>query len=554
MKIQALMDRFYNRLFWERDDVMPFYFEIGEGVKKIWIKKLAERYLYTFLRQFLAYKTRNAHLAFITQETPESLYEIAEKAGETEVMRMIDLWERDTSMSDFIKIHMILRELPHQFAAQTGLSIIVMFDEFQRLNQVLYEDEAYTTPLDSYTDAYATPAESSRAPMLIAGSEVTILTEKALMGSMMGRVSRKYIKRLPIYGAIQLVLKYAQRRRMNISLGMAYLMSRLVKGHPFYIWCLFHSEYEDLNLTTEDGIQKTLTFEVENRAGNINEFWRHHFNANMEGFNLPHARQMILYLTQYGEDEVRVEKLMNDLKLPLTLPETNETLRQLVWCDLVRENGNEFYGGLSDPQLAQMLKIEYSWEINELTRREAIAEVQAEMTEKARDYCDELINQLRGELRTWVGRFAEMFIEKLIKRHFNDQPIDGSYFNHAEKVQLSRFERVYPTMAQPYGAPRVYQIDVYAVPFNSNHLPWVVEIKNWKDPVSKPDVEKFWQASRNLASDKGHAQVVCWFYSRSGFTGPARDFMQENGILYTDESGLVNMLEVMGVIDQWHEE
>ncbi|MEM7536281.1 MAG: restriction endonuclease, partial [Chloroflexota bacterium] len=527
-------------------------FELDDGIHKIWIEELAEIYLYSFLQQFLAYRTKNAVLAFDDFVSFEYLHELAEEADEPLVMRYIDNWMAENREHRKHKSRAILHTMPHRFAMQTGISIIVMFDEFQRLNNVLYQDEACTRPFEKYTDSYSSVAESSLAPMLIAGSQVTILTEDALMGSMMGRVSTTYIARLPIWGATELVFKFAARSQLKISLDDAYLMSRLVDGHPFYIWCLFNSRYPNRDLTTEDGIKRTLAFEVEDLAGHINEFWRYHFAQNMETFNLPHARQMIFYLTQYSTTEVRVEKLMKDLKLSLTLPETNETLRRLVWCDLVREEGNEFYGGLSDPQLAQMLSIEYSWEIKQLSRHDAIEEVQAEIAQNTRDYKDELIDKLRGELRTWVGRFAEMFIEKLMKSHFIDQKVDGVYFNQADKIHLSRFEQVFYTMTQPYGATRPYQIDVYGVPLNPTQHPWVVEVKNWKDSVRKPDVEKFWQAARNLAKDKGHPQVVCWFYARSGFTGPAKKFMKEQGILYTDEKGLLRLLKDLKVVEQWY--
>ena len=49
----AIMERFYNRLFWERDDVMPFYFELQDGIHQIWIKKLAELYFYSFEKGLL---------------------------------------------------------------------------------------------------------------------------------------------------------------------------------------------------------------------------------------------------------------------------------------------------------------------------------------------------------------------------------------------------------------------------------------------------------------------------------------------------------------------
>ncbi|MBV7338002.1 hypothetical protein KFU94_59200 [Chloroflexi bacterium TSY] len=309
-------------------------------------------------------------------------------------MEAIDTWQQENGTSQNLKIHSVLHQLPHDFAVKTGLSIIVMFDEFQRLNQVLYYDQAFTQPIPRYTDSYSGVVASVNAPMLLAGSQVTLLTEEALTGSMLGRVTLDYIERLPLPGAAELVLKFVRRRKLNISLNLAYTMSRLVDGHPYYIWCLIHSKYRELDLTTEQGIKDALTFEVENRAGHINEFWRYHFAQNMETFNLPYARQMIFYLSHYAESEVRVEKLVEDLQLPLTIEETNETLRKLIWCDLVRERGNQFYGGLSDPLLGRMLRIEYSWEIERLTRDEAIEKVQNEFVEEILAAKDELIAKL----------------------------------------------------------------------------------------------------------------------------------------------------------------
>ena len=197
----AILERLYNRLFWERDDVMPFYFEITEGIKRIWLQELAEMYLLTFVQQFLAYRTRDADLAFDPNTSPEQLYTIAQDRDEELVTKTLDYWYKENGVSRGIKISRILHNIPHYFASKTKLSIIVMFDEFQRLDQVLYYDEEMTRQCHDYTDTYSAAAESSQAPMLIAGSQVTILTQKALAGAMTGRVGTKYIKRLPLTGA-----------------------------------------------------------------------------------------------------------------------------------------------------------------------------------------------------------------------------------------------------------------------------------------------------------------------------------------------------------------
>ncbi|MEM7535127.1 MAG: restriction endonuclease [Chloroflexota bacterium] len=551
----AIMERFYNRLFRERDDVMPFYFELHDGIHKIWMKELAILYLHAFLQQFLAYRTKDALLAFEQKMSFGRLYTIAEKHNEPVVMEWIDWWQNDTDMIDRVKINRVLQDLPHRFATETGLNIIVMFDEFQRLNQVLYYDEACTHHNEHYTDTFSTAAESSRAPMLVAGSQVTELTQVALTGAMLGRVGIKYIEPLPMSGAAELVVKYAKLFNIEMELELAYIISRLVGGHPYYIWCLFHSQYRQRNLTTEEGVKKTLTFEVENKAGHIYRFWMHHFLQHMDALNLPHARKMIVYLTQYADDEVHVEQLVEDLGLPMTVVEANDTLQRLIWCDLVREESDQFYGGLSDPMLAWMLKIKYGWEIERLKRKESIAQMEAALAEQTIIAQQEMLEKLQGELKYWVGHVAEVFIKKFMAHHFKDQLIEGAdHFSRPGKIKLSRIFRLFDTTVKPEGAPKSYQIDIYALPTSPDASPWVVEVKNWQNPVSKPVVVHFWEAAQHLADDKGHDEVICWFHARGGFTEPARTFMQEKGMLFTDDAGLTKMLRHFQVIERWREQ
>ncbi|MEM7531621.1 MAG: restriction endonuclease [Chloroflexota bacterium] len=550
----SIMERFYNRLFWERTDVMPFYFELKENT--IWIRQLVEDYFFMFMRQFLAYRTNDADLAFERPVSLEDLHDLAKKLDETIILEFFSYWEDLKKKDEWTpgEIQTVFHNLPHMVAARTGLGIIVMFDEFQRLDQVLYYDKALTRKGHKYTGSFATAAESSRAPMLIAGSQVTILTDEALSGAMIGRVGAKYIKRLPRKGAAQLAIKFAERKHIPLSLDYAYTISRLVDGHPYYIWSLFNSENPDIDFSNKKGIKAALAFEIENRVGYINKFWKQHFLQNLETLNRPYTREILLYLSKYPDTEIYVDQLISDLGLPLSIAEANEFMYELLRCDLVRERGHGLYGGLSDPVLEWMLRIEYGWEIEQMRRDEAIAQMNQAMTQQIIEAQQELINSLRGDLRYWTGRFAEMFIDKLMKRHFAGQHVDGAYFHQDGDIQLPLFESIFTTMTQPPGATQPYQIDLYGVPRSSTLSPWVVEVKNWQTVVSQPNIQHFWDAVQNLAKDRGHTQMVCWFYSRSGFSEPARDFMDEKGILYTDETKLIQMLEDLNVIDQWQDD
>ncbi|MEM7531696.1 MAG: restriction endonuclease, partial [Chloroflexota bacterium] len=169
-------------------------------------------------------------------------------------------------------------------------------------------------------------------------------------------------------------------------------------------------------------------------------------------------------------------------------------------------------------------------------------------------YYEDIIKSMRSELNYWVGHVAEAFIRTVMRKHFKNQTVDGAkYFNHSDDILLSQFERVYPTKVQTYGSVQSYQIDVYAMPKDNTHLPWAVEIKNWQTPVSQTEVRYFWEAARDLADEHGHAEMVCWLHARSGFTEPARKFMQEKGILHTDAKLLTTILEDFQVIERWRE-
>jgi len=73
-------------------------------------------------------------------------------------------------------------------------------------------------------------------------------------------------------------------------------------------------------------------------------------------------------------------------------------------------------------------------------------------------------------------------------------------------------------------------------------------VKNWQRPVNLSEVEHFWQAAQNLAEERGYDEFITWFYSQSGFSGPAEAFLQEKKVFYTDQAGLEQLLRDLDVV------
>lgn len=374
----AVLERFYNRLFWERDDVMPFYYELGE--RELWLREFARDYYLSFLQQFLAYRLKDAAVAFDDTLDLEQLYQLAVAAGEERVQRALDsLPARENSrwMHDLFDV---AQKMPHAYASATGLSIIVMFDEFQRLDQVLYYDQELTRKCHPYTGSYSSVVESTWAPMLIAGSQVTMLSRRALGGAMAGRVGRVMLDLMPLDGGAELARKLARQQGFDLPLELAYTISRLTRGHPYYIWCLFRSRMPDPDLSSEAGIKAVLTFEVEDPLGRINEFWRDHFQENMDAINEVNAKRMVLFLTRTHDRAWRTQEIVEALGLQLSQAEADERLSALVWGDIITPAASHgYYSGLKDAVLARVLLALYGPQMEEISMEEALAQVEQEI-------------------------------------------------------------------------------------------------------------------------------------------------------------------------------
>jgi len=547
----AILERFYNRLFWERDDIIPFYYELHRD--PIYILKFIHEYYLAFLRQFVAYGIRDPQIAFDLSVDERELYKLAEEVQDEHLMRDIEIIPKllEDGFETFFRVALTA---PQRYAARTGMSAIVMFDEFQRLDQVLYYDEDRTRKCHpSYTDAFGSVVESSVAPMLIAGSQMTILTRQALSKGMAGRVARTTLKRMSLQASAELAIKLAREQGIELSLDFANTIARLAWRHPYYIWCLFNTRRVDNGLNNEQDVRDRLAFEIENDEGLINRFWREHFVDNMDALNEPDAKKMAFYLMKRPDRQARVDEIVEDLALTISKEEANRQLRKLVWGDLITQISlGGTYGGVSDPMLERVLRLEYSWELQNAQREDVVAQIEQELAQETIAAQTELIGSLRGELNNWVGRIAEVFIEKLMKRFFTGQTVAGeTYFHHPHDVKLSRFKRVYTTFAQPFGATRPYQIDICAEPEDENEPAWVVESKNWQKPVDKPTVEHFLRAAENLATDRGHENIICWFHARSSFTKPAQTLLEEKNILYTEHDELMQMLQDFDIVEQW---
>jgi hypothetical protein len=278
-----------------------------------------------------------------------------------------------------------------------------MIDEFQWLNERIYWDEAQTRPMHiKKTDSFFPVAENYMAPMLVAGSAVTIMARDVLGGGMNGRFHTIHLEPLSLEEGTELALRLARYRQIPTSLEAADFLSRLAGGHPYYITAVFQSEFPDKDLTTPAGVEAAYEFEITH--GRIREFWESHFKENVKYLDGDHqVKRILFYILRWEsrlspeEREKRVSLQDRQIAEALGLEQepTGDVLERLCRADVIESDWGA-YRGLRDETLARCLRLRFEREIEEVTQAEVEAAVVAELQARVQELEAELARE-QGE-------------------------------------------------------------------------------------------------------------------------------------------------------------
>ena len=76
---------------------------------------------------------------------------------------------------------------------------------------------------------------------------------------------------------------------------------------------------------------------------------------------------------------------------------------------------------------------------------------------------------------------------------------------------------------------------------------WLIEVKHWKTPVGKTEVEKFLNKLKEINLDDSKT-LVAWFFSRNGFQKDALEMLQASKIRHSDTKGFNEIASVVGCV------
>ncbi|MCP4405521.1 MAG: hypothetical protein GY801_50490, partial [bacterium] len=314
-----------------------------------------------------------------------------------------------------------------------------------------------------------------------------------------------------------------------------YLIADVSEGNPCYLSAIMRSNSPNKDLTTAEGVLRTLEFETLDRRGSIKNSWLEYLYAALPKINDRYAKQIVLYLCTHQEQEVSRRELLTALKLDLTEAQLTERMEALIRADIInRGNSIVRYQAVQDNIFDKVFRGEFGGEIDDFDEREITNEYKVLFENTRQKY-----RRLLGKYGQEKGAFAEYHILKKLRTAYRRQDLFRSMIhNLPEDFQFVAYDSVWSYHGTAQGRPD-FQVDIFAHAADTAAVGTTAiigEIKNRDNtPFTDPEAQAFLEKMATLKQMEQIADALGFVYSRGGFTAPALDILQEHQLAYSDD-------------------
>jgi hypothetical protein len=302
----------------------------------------------TFVYHYIAFKSRKReYLGLFEKGNFARAKQAAVKEGLEYLLELIEGVEYAVRNKQLDILWEIAREAPKIMAFRQREFIVQMIDEFQFMNTMIYWDKRKKNLTKNLAGGYLSTAENKIAPLLVSGSWVGWLMSQLIM--MPARFKYKSLKNMTEPEAVEMVFKYSRFFQVPITEETAYLLVELSEGNPFYMSAVIRSEDPNKNLTTIDGLTRTLEFETLDDHGIIKSTWMEYMARAFLQINDQNAKNIVLHLSKHRDRKFTREDILMGIKLEMSDKELEKKLKALVMADIINQGTSNYrYRGVND--------------------------------------------------------------------------------------------------------------------------------------------------------------------------------------------------------------
>jgi len=532
-----IFKRVVNRLFFEQEhhadihrSVVPVYYSFKDTVSDKW--DFSIKYVENFIRYYLAFRLRDLKILSSTEVTQENLIVFLKKRLDQfkELEGALNFYE------GFMKKNVTHPEdaalcLPRRVSDWHEATIVMFLDEFQNTRLPQYNFDVVGLMQEA--------VESPTCPHFVTGSAMSILAREILgRGSLFGRFRSRPIESMTEYWGAELALKAACHYKADIAETMAPVVAERCGGNPFYITAVIQQSVE-LNkpMTDETVLNEILAVDLSSGFiwGELND----QVSGWIARINEYNITKWVLYLSAMEEgDRIDLDRIHRQLLekegKDVSVDIIRDVLIKLSRGDLLdyMELGG-WFRKVQDPILLEFLKV---WGRIEVEGFSAYR-VQKEIQQK--------YQLLEKKIKDQLGYLAEIYMAQILWNCQN-RTLAGKWF-HSDTDIIIPWHFNYIWHRTRLGAGKDMELDIEAA---AGSEIWIGESKWWKDrKAGIHDVEILMNKGDLFRRKEGPGlkTLRIWFFSYSGFTEEAEEFIKKNGILWSSKKELNDLLNYAGL-------
>jgi AAA+ ATPase superfamily predicted ATPase len=532
-----IFKRVVNRLFFEQEhhadihrSVVPVYYSFKDTVSDKW--DFSIKYVENFIRYYLAFRLRDLKILSSTEVTQENLIGFLKKRLDQfeELEGALNFYE------GFMKKNVTHPEdaalcLPRRISDWHEATIVMFLDEFQNTRLPQYNFDVVGLMQEA--------VESPTCPHFVTGSAMSILAKEILgRGSLFGRFRSRPIESMTEYWGAELALKAARHYNADIAETMAPVVTERCGGNPFYITAVIQQSVE-LNkpMTDETVLNEILAVDLSSGFiwGELND----QVSGWIARINEYNITKWVLYLSAMEEgDRIDLDRIHRQLLekegKDVSVDIIRDVLIKLSRGDLLdyMELGG-WFRKVQDPILLEFLKVWGRIEVEGISAYRVQKEIQQKY------------QLLEKKIKDQLGYLAEIYMAQILWNCQN-RTLAGKWF-HSDTDIIIPWHFNYIWHRTRLGAGKDMELDIEAA---AGSEIWIGESKWWKDrKAGIHDVEILMNKGDLFRRKEGPGlkTLRIWFFSYSGFTEEAEEFIKENGILWSSKKELNDMLNYAGL-------
>lgn len=528
-----VLKRVYNRLFWEQDKIIPFYYCFYKDFSDI--HEFAKDYLLEFAKQYLGFIKKQPSI--IRKNT--SLYKILRYLKDEDypgLKELIGNYQDHKGNNDYIGALRNSIAAPYAISVEGNERVFVILDDFHR-TKYIKSGELKCNILEEFSKVL----NDRLSPHLITGFSKKMLKEILCDEIIIGKTDIMTLRDYEKNEVYKLFENICTLYKVKFLKENVYLMANQLSLNPFYLKCYIRSAKRfGIDICTLKNFQKLYMQEIS--SGNIGFYLCSILNTFLKEEDKPLAVKILKVCAEAPKEGVSAGFIADVIHSDPE--ETSKVLLSLQEGDLV-ENDYGRAKGITDPVLRDFIFFTYFTMVEGQSSSSVIISMMRDGLKTLSHKSDyKFLETVKVQVEKTLNSFDCQRAPKILFefKNYHSRYGKSDFAKVSENIkkeeELSPLPQIIGVSEFCFkrGDSRDKHIFLLGYGFeDENYIEgqevlWQCGIFSSSALIGVDEVEKFLKIMGEMKKEREHFKIVHWIVTDGGFTDAAIERMNKNKI------------------------